>query len=103
MFNRDIDSHDSTLFHDIQSQIVNSSLDYEYMRDALISRDSSLKLRQQSEAKIDDQMILKKQFVEKNINNDQLAMIIETGFQKLSQTINTLLSGQNALADTLKI
>ena len=103
MFNRDIDNHDSTLFHDIQSQIVNSSLDFEYMRDALISRDSSLKLRQQSEAKIDDQMILKKQFVERNINNDQLAMIIETGFQKLSQTINTLLSGQNALADTLKI
>ena len=103
MFNRDIDNHDSTLFHDIQSQIVNSSLDFEYMRDALISRDSSLKLRQQSEAKIDDQMILNKQFVEKNINNDQLAMIIETGFQKLSQTINTLLSGQNALADTLKI
>ena len=103
MFNRDIDNHDSTLFHDIQSQIVNSSLDFEYMIDALISKDSSLKLRQQSEAKIDDQMISNKQFVEKNINNGQLAMIIETGFQKLFQTINTLLYGQNALADTLKI
>ena len=103
MFNRDIDNHDSTIFHDIQSQIINSSLDFEYMRDALMSRDSSLKLRQQSEAKFDDQMLLNKQFVEKNINNDHLAMIIETGFQKLSQTINTLLSGQNALADALRI
>ena len=103
MFKRVIDNHDSTLFHDIQSQIVNSSLDFEYMIDALMSRDSSLKLRQQSEAKIDDQMLLNKQFIEKNINSDQLAMIIETGFQKLSQTINTLLSGQNALADALRI
>ena len=103
MFKRDIDNHGSTLFYDIQSQIVNSSLDFEYMRDVLTSRDSSLKLRQQSEAKIDDQMFLNKQFVEKNPNNDQLAMIIETGFQKLSQTIDTLLSRQNALADALRI
>ena len=51
MFKRDIDNHDSTLFHDIRSQIVNSSLDFEYMIDVQISRDSSLKLRQQSEAK----------------------------------------------------
>ena len=43
--------------------------------------------------KIDDQMFLNKQFVEKKINSDHLAMIIETGFQKLSQTISTLLSG----------
>ena len=30
-------------------------------------------------------------------------MIIETGFQKLSKTIDTLISGQNALADALRI
>ena len=92
MFKRDIDNHESTLFHDIRSQIVNSSLDFEYIRDVIMSRDSSLKLRQQSEAKIDDQMLLNKQFAEKNINNGQLAIIIETGFQKLSQTIDTFLS-----------
>ena len=69
MFKRDIDNHDSTLFNDIQSQIVNSSLDFEYMIDVQMSRDSSLKLRQQSEPKIDDQMFLNKQFVEKNINS----------------------------------
>ena len=51
MFKRDIDHHDSTLFHDIRSQIVNSLLDFEYMIDVQMSRDSSLKLRQQSEAK----------------------------------------------------
>ena len=48
-------------------------------------------------------MFLNKQFVEKNINSDHLAMIIETGFPKLSQTASTLLSGQNALADALRI
>ena len=103
MFKRDIDNHDNTLFHDIRSQIVNSSLDFEYMINVQMSRDSSLKLQQQSEAKIDDQMFLNKHFVEKNINNGQLAMIIETGFQKLSKTIDTLISGQNALADALRI
>ena len=46
------------------------------MRDVLTSKDFSLKLRQQSEAKIEDQMFLNKLFVEKNPNNDQLAMII---------------------------
>ena len=51
MFKRDIHNHDSTLFHDIRFQIVNSSLDFEYMIDVQMSRDFSLKLRQQSEAK----------------------------------------------------
>ena len=103
MFKRDIENYGNTLFHDVQSQIVDSSLDFEYMRDVLMSRDSSSKLRQQSEAKIDDQRLPNKQFAEKSIKSDQLATIIETGFLKLSQTIDTLLSGQNALADALRI
>ena len=65
---RDIYNYDSTLFHDVQSQIVASSLEFDYMRDVLMIRDSSSKLRQQSEAKIDDQRFLNKQFAEKSIN-----------------------------------
>ena len=103
MFKRDIENYGSTLFHDAQSQIVDSSLDFEYMRDVLMSRDSSSKLRQQSEVKIDDQRLPNKQFAEKSINSNQLAAIIETGFLKLSQAIDTLLSGQNALADAFRI
>ena len=103
MFKRDIENYGSTLFHDVQSQIVDSSLDFEYMKDVLISRDASSKLRQQSEVKIDDQRLPNRQFAEKSTNSDQLATIIETGFLKLSQTIDTLLSGQNALADALRI
>ena len=82
MFKRDIDNYDSTLFHDVKSQIVDSSLDFEYMKDVQISRDSLLKLRQQNEVKIDDQRLPNKQFAEKSINSDQLATIIETGFMR---------------------
>ena len=65
---RDIFYYGSTLFHDVQSQIVASSLEFDYMRDVLMSRDSSSKLRQQIEAKFDDQRFLNKQFAEKSIN-----------------------------------
>ena len=59
MFKIYIKNYGNTLFHDVQSQIVDSSLDFEYMRDVLMSRDSSSKLRQQSEVKIDDQRLPK--------------------------------------------
>ena len=84
MFKRYIDNYGSTLFNDVQSQIVDSSLDYEYMRDLLVGRYFSLELRQQSEVNIDDQRLPNKQFEENSIKSDQLVTIIEIGFQKLS-------------------
>ena len=48
-------------------------------------------------------MLLDQNSLDKNIKYDQLVLMIENGFQKLSNTLDMLLSDQNALADILRI
>ena len=61
-------------------------------------------MRHQIEPEIGRQELLVEQsFEEKKSNNDRLATMIEAGFQKLSHTIEVLLSSQNSLAEALRI
>ena len=48
-------------------------------------------------------MLLDQNSLDKNIKYDQLVLMIENGFQRLSNTLDMLLSAQNALADILRI
>ena len=66
MFKRDDDSLGCALFHEIEPQISNSSLYVEYTGDMLLSRDSSLELRQKSKSEIASQML----FDEKSAENE---------------------------------
>ena len=90
-------------FKEAHSQVVNSSLDIEYMIDILKSSDSFVELSQQNKSEADEWMLLHQDSLDKNIKFDQLVLMIENGFQKLSNTFDMLLSAQNAFADILRI
>ena len=90
-------------FKEAHSQIVNSSLDIEYMIDILKSSDSFVVLSQQNKSEADEWMLLDQNSLDKNIKYDQLVLMIENGFQKLSNTLDMLLSAQNTLAGILRI
>ena len=65
MFKRDDKSYNSALFHEVELQIENSSLDVEYTDGVLLSWDSSLNMRHQIEPEIDRQEHLVEQSFEK--------------------------------------
>ena len=90
-------------FMEAHSQVVNSSLDIEYMIDILKSSDPFVELSQQNKSEADEWMLLDQNSLDNNIKYDQLVLMIENGFQKLSNTLDMLLSAQNALADILRI
>ena len=90
-------------FKEAHSHFVNSSLDIEYMIDILKSSDSFVELSQQNKSEADEWMLLDQNSLDKNIKYDQLVLMIENGFQRLSNTLDMLLSAQNALADILRI
>ena len=90
-------------FKEAHSQVVNSSLDTEYMMDILKSSNSFVELSQQNKSEVDEWILLHQNSLDKNIKYDQLVLMIENGFQKLSNTLDMLLSAQNALADILRI
>ena len=99
MFKRESEQNNCILFNEIQSQIANSSIDIEDIGDLLRSWGSYWISSQQSDNEINQQIIIDKQSSENNWNHTWLIPIIETGFQKLSWTINMLLSAQNKLND----
>ena len=97
------ESDNCILFHEARSQIVNFSLDVEWLSDVYINWDSQLKLKNQSESEIDDYVNSNKLNFELCKKYDQLTFMVETGLQKLSDTIDKLLSAQNTLAEVLRI
>ena len=99
MFKRESEQNNYNLFNEIQSQIANSSIDIDDMGDVLRSWDSYWISNQQSDNEINQQIIIDKQSSENTWKHTWLIPIIETGFQKLSWTINMLLSSQNKLND----
>ena len=99
MFKRESEQNNCNLFNEIQSQIANSSIDIDDMGDVLRCWDSYWISNQQSDNEINQQIIIDKQSSENTWKHTWLIPIIETGFQKLSWTINMLLSSQNKLND----
>ena len=90
-------------FKSEHSQVVNSSLDIEYMIDILKISGSFVELIQQNKSEANEWMLLDQNSLDKNIKYDQLVLMIENCFQKLSNTLDMLLSAQNALAGILRI
>ena len=102
MFKIENEHNNFALFHDIQSQISSSSIYAEYMGDTIRSWDPCLTLNQQSDASVDESMLIGKQYLKNIQENHRLALIIEAGFQKLFNNIDMLMSAQNAISDILK-
>ena len=67
-------------FKEAHSQVVNSSLDIEYMIDILKSSDSFVELSQQNKSEVDEWMLLDQNSSDKNIKYDRLVLMIENGF-----------------------
>ena len=65
MFKRDYKSYSSALFHEVELQIANSSLDVEYTGDVLLNWDPSLNMEHQMEPEIGRQVHLIEQSFEK--------------------------------------
>ena len=99
MFKRESEQNNCNLFNEIQSQIAKSSINIDDMGDVLRSWDSYWISNQQSDNEINQKIIIDKQSSENTWKHTWLIPIIETGFQKLSWTINMLLSTQNKLND----
>ena len=97
------ESDNCILFHEDKSQIVNFSLDVEWLSDVYINWDSKLKLKNQSEPEIDNYANFNKLNFELCKKYDQLTFMVETGLRKLSDTIDKLISAQNTLTEVLKI
>ena len=89
-------------FKESHSQVVNSSLDIKYMIDILKNSDSFVELSQQNKSEADEWMLLDQNSLVKIIKYDQLVLMIENGFRKLSNTLDMLLSAQNVLAGILR-
>ena len=102
MFKIENEHNNFALFHEIQSQISSSSIYAEYMGDTIRSWDPCLILNQQSDASVDESMLIGKQHLKNTGENDRLELIIEAGFQKLFNNIDMLISAQNTINDVLK-
>ena len=101
MFRRNSDEEYDEIIREKQSQIVNSSIDYQYMGDAFDNEEPRPKSSYHSEVGIKEQMFSDDSFLKKCKTLARLVLIIEVGFKKLNQNIDMLISSQKVCSDLL--
>ena len=101
MFRRNSDEEYDEIICEKQSQIVNSSIDYQYMGDAFDNERSRPKSSCHSEVGINEQMFSDDSFLKKCKTLARLVSIIEVGFKRLNHNIDMLISSQKVCSDLL--
>ena len=103
MFKWDNEDDNKSYNDEISSQIANWSIDDKYMGNTLFEPDSRFDPNQQTNIKIDEQMLLDYQFFAKYSKYDKLVSITESSLQKLNDTIEILNSTQKGIAKLVNL
>ena len=101
MFKRNSDEDYDEIIREKQSQIVNSSIDYQYMDDAFDNEEPRPKSSYHSKVEINEQVFSYDSFLKKCKSLARLVSIIEVGFKKLNHSIDMLISSQKMCSDLL--